>query len=78
MHTEVKGSVSNIDTTSGTFDVSGTDGTTVTVTVTSNTYCEYGDVHYKGSDCLTGLQDGWNVEVKLNQNKEAIKIEKAS
>ncbi len=78
MHTEVKGSVSNIDTTSGTFDVSGTDGTTVTVTVTSNTYCEYGDVHYKGSACLTGLQDGWNVEVKLNQNKEAIKIEKAS
>ena len=73
MHMEIKGAVSSIDTNNGTFSVNGT-----TITVTDNTYCEYDEVYYSGLDCLNNLQEGWIVEVKVNQSGEAIKIEKES
>ncbi len=71
-YTEMKGDVSDVDTTTNTFTL----GKTNKVTVTSNTYCEYNDVYYSGLDCLTNLQVGWYVEVKVNSSGEAIKIEK--
>ncbi len=47
------------------------------IKITSTTYCEYQEhVYLTGNACLTGLQTGWLVEVKINSNGEAIKIER--
>ncbi len=47
------------------------------IKVTQGTYCEYQkDVYRTGSECFDNLQTGWFVEVKVNANGEAIKIEK--
>jgi len=47
------------------------------IKVTQGTYCEYQkDVYMTGSACFDNLQTGCFVEVKVNANGEAIKIEK--
>ncbi|MEJ7619434.1 MAG: DUF4382 domain-containing protein [Aquificaceae bacterium] len=47
------------------------------IKVTQGTYCEYQKhVYMTGSACFDNLQTGWFVEVKVNANGEAIKIEK--
>ncbi len=73
MYTEIKGSVSNVDTNNNTFTVGNT-----LVSVTDNTFCEYDEVYYRGATCISNLQEGWIVEVKINQSGEALKIEKES
>jgi len=47
------------------------------IKVTQETGCEYQKhVYMTGIECLTNLQTGWFVEVKVNANGEATKIEK--
>lgn len=72
-YTELKGTVSSIDSQNSTFSINTYNNP---IKVTPSTYCEYNDNHYMGNQCLANLQTGWLVEVKINSNNEAIKIEK--
>jgi hypothetical protein len=60
---EMKGTVSSIDATNGTFIFSW-NGTDYTVTVTDTTRCEINDMYYTGTDCLNHLTDGAYIELK--------------
>ncbi|ACO03055.1 MAG TPA: hypothetical protein DEP48_01475 [Persephonella sp.] len=64
---EMKGTVSNIDTTTGTF-VFTYNGTDYNVSVTDTTVCEINDTYYKGADCLSHLTDGAYIELKTNDD----------
>lgn len=63
----MKGTVSNIDTTTGTF-VFTYNGTDYNVSVTDTTVCEINDTYYKGADCLSHLTDGAYIELKTNDD----------
>jgi len=73
---EMVGTVQSIDTNNNTFTI---DSYTNPISVTSSTVCEHYtqlDQYYYGTDCLTNLQVGWRVEVKINASDEAISIER--
>ncbi len=73
-YTELKGTVSSKDSQNSTFNINKYNNP---IKVTPSTYCEYQEDDYMmGTQCLTNLQTGWLVEVKINSNNEAIKIEK--
>ncbi len=71
-YVEIKDQVSAVDPNSNSFELQNGQS----ITVTQATYCEYGDTYYWGYDCLSNLQPGWTVEVKVNASSEALKIEK--
>ncbi len=70
------GTVQSIDTNNNTFTI---DSYSNPISVTNSTACEHypqiGQYAY-GIDCLTNLQTGWKVEVKINASDEAISIER--
>ncbi len=73
---EMIGTVQSIDTNNNTFTI---DSYSNPISVTNSTVCEHypqlGQYAY-GMDCLTNLQTGWRVEVKINASDEAISIER--
>ncbi len=73
---EMVGTVQSIDTNNNTFTI---DSYPNPISVTNSTVCEHypqlGEYAY-GISCLTNLQTGWRVEVKINTNDEAISIER--
>ncbi len=73
---EMIGTVQSIDTNNNTFTI---DSYSNPISVTNSTVCEHypqlGQYAY-GIDCLTNLQTGWRVEVKINASDEAISIER--
>ncbi len=75
---EMVGTVNSIDSANNTFELSHGNMST-TVKVTDSTVCEHypnSSGYMYGKDCLTNLTVGWKVEVKLNSNNEALKIER--
>ncbi len=64
---EMKGMVSNVDSTAGTFTISY-NGTDYNVSVTDSTVCEINDIYYTGMDCMSHLTDGAYVELKTNDD----------
>ncbi len=72
-YTKLKGTVLSKDSQNSTFSINTYNNP---IKVTPSTYCEYNGKSNVGPDCLTNLQTSWLVEVKVNSNNEAIKIEK--
>jgi len=72
---EIKEAVESIDIANSSFTLSNYP---TPIKVTDKTVCEYNDVYYIGADCVTNLQPNWFVEVKIDSNNNAIKIERES
>jgi len=64
---EIKGTVSNIDTTNYTFDfIYG--NMTYTVSLTETTVCEIYDTYYTGYDCINKIKDNDYIELKTSDD----------
>ncbi|WP_457643675.1 hypothetical protein [Persephonella sp.] len=67
---EMKGNVSNIDTTNYTFDFTY-NNTTYTVSVTPQTVCEIYDAYYTGYECINRIKDNDYIELKTSDDINA-------
>lgn len=71
---ELKGYVNSVNITDSTFTLRNY---STPIKVTNNTYCRYQrGAHMTGMPCLSSLQAGWLVGVKVNSSGEALRIQR--